>query len=51
MTLTFLEGRHLTMPALINLRVLRPRGSGVFPEGTPTYLAFFTDCICHLLGM
>jgi hypothetical protein len=36
------------MPALLNLRALRPRNSGVFPYGTPTYLAFFTDCARHL---
>jgi hypothetical protein len=49
MALTLLEEKHLTMLAPMSLRAFRPRDSGVFPHGTPTYLAFFTDCICHLL--
>jgi hypothetical protein len=49
MPLTFLENRYLTAPTLMNLRGFRPRDIGVFPYGTPTYLAFFTGCIRRLL--
>jgi len=49
-TLSFLKDRPLTMPALMNLRALRPGNSGFFPEGTPTYLVFCTGCVCHLFG-
>jgi hypothetical protein len=51
MALTLLEEKHLTMPAPISLRAFRPRDSGVFPYRMPTYLAFSTDRICHLLRM
>jgi hypothetical protein len=34
----------------MNLRALQPQNSGIFPEGTPTYLAFRTGCVCHLFG-
>jgi hypothetical protein len=33
----------------MNLRDVRPKKNGVLPERMPTYLAFSTDCICHLL--
>jgi hypothetical protein len=49
MTLASLEERHLTIPSLMDLRVYGPKNSGIFPEGTPTYLAFSTGCIRHLL--
>jgi hypothetical protein len=48
MPLTFLEDECLTTPTLMNLRGLRSRGIGVFPYGTPTYLAFITGCVRHL---
>jgi hypothetical protein len=41
MTLT----NHLPM----NLRDVRPKKSGVLPEGMPAYLAFSTNCIRYLL--
>jgi hypothetical protein len=34
----------------MDLRDVRPKKNGVLPEGMPAYLAFFTDCIHHLLG-
>jgi hypothetical protein len=49
MALTFLQNKHLTMPAPRNLRAFRPTDIGVFPYGMPTYLAFFPDCARHLL--
>ena len=45
MPLTFLESEYLTAPSLMNLRGFRSRDIGVFPYGTPAYLAFFTGCI------
>jgi hypothetical protein len=48
-TLALLEEKHLTMPTPMNLRAFRPRDGGIFPYGTPTYPAFLTDCVCHLL--
>jgi hypothetical protein len=50
MSLTFLEDSNLTTATLMNLREVRPRNVGVFPYGTPAYLAFCTDCIRPLLG-
>jgi hypothetical protein len=50
MPFTFLEGEHLAMLALMNLKGVRPKGSGFLPYGMPTYLAFSTDCVPHLLG-
>jgi hypothetical protein len=50
MALTLLEEKHLAMLTLMSLRASQPRDSGIFPYGTPTYLAFFTGCVCHLLG-
>jgi hypothetical protein len=49
MALSFLEERHLSAPILMNLRALGPSSSGIFPEGMPAYLAFFTDCARCLL--
>jgi len=34
----------------MNLRDVRPKKSGVLPEGMPAYLAFSTDCIRYLFG-
>jgi hypothetical protein len=34
----------------MNLRDVRPKRSGFFPEGTPAYLAFSTDDIRYLFG-
>jgi hypothetical protein len=48
MPLTFLDNEYLAAPTLMNLRGLRPRDIGVFPYGTPAYLAFSTGCIRHL---
>jgi hypothetical protein len=50
MPLTFLEDEYLTVRALTNLRGFGPRNIGVFPYGTPAYLAFCTDCARHLFG-
>jgi hypothetical protein len=49
MPLTFLENECLAAPTLVNLRGFRSRDIGVFPYGTPAYLAFSTDCVRHLL--
>jgi hypothetical protein len=50
MPLPFLGDSYLTITAPMNLRGLRPGNLGVFPYGTPAYLAFHTDCAHHLLG-
>jgi hypothetical protein len=50
MPLTFLEDEPLTECTLMNLRGLRPGDFGIFPYGTPAYLAFCTDCARYLFG-
>jgi hypothetical protein len=49
MPLSLLEDRCLTGPALMNLRGFGPGDVGVFPSGMPSYLTFYTDCVCRLL--
>jgi hypothetical protein len=50
MPLTFSDHDSLTGGALMNLRGFGPRDLGIFPHGTPAYLAFCTDRARHLFG-
>jgi hypothetical protein len=44
----FLEDGNLTTTILMNFREVRPWDNGIFPYGTPAYLAFCTDRTRHL---